>query len=549
MKRLAALLTATTILFCSALSIATPKKQKDLFAHRAVDWPKDGQLDFCGDTNAFDYRTAYWMAAFSHYSYLDPLAFKQIIDAPRGKKVTVTLRKEDGSHLSTEEMYGLGWKGHFDFFTSKPVLPKKYKSTVRNILSLVGANMPYEACIKKEKRHCHRKDHSTPPLKGEECEQNLEKTYLDRSRLRNVAKLAKGEPLSAKAQQQAETDRESIEAEVRRYEQQHFVDLKLAELYEDPHFEVSCENFRYTRDLPPDVQALWLDGPKNLIIAFRGTEGDNAIDWATDFATSFQSKQAYLPFWERNVHKGFQNAFEILSKWLYEEIDDFFERYTDASQTPVIITGHSMGGAIATIVSAALMERNTKVPFHKRLNLKALYTFGSPRVGNEYFSQYFDALRNIQEMGYYRVVNKNDIVTKAPCGDYLHIGSHIQLLADVQGNFPAMNVQILANPQSEEFGTCAYGTQQLFDNLSNFKQYTEEHLMPSYYSVLVRARQELHKSLHRQAADYEKRFGPTSEEENPYNYPKSCEARRIYDPKAPSYLQLNYKQIAFEIEK
>ena len=58
------------------------------------------------------------------------------------------------------------------------------------------------------------------------------------------------------------------------------------------------------------------------------------------------------------------------------------------SQPTVYITGHSLGGAIATIIAGRLIK--DQVADANRLKL---YTFGSPRVGNPAFSQSMDNVR------------------------------------------------------------------------------------------------------------------------------------------------------------
>ncbi len=48
------------------------------------------------------------------------------------------------------------------------------------------------------------------------------------------------------------------------------------------------------------------------------------------------------------------------------------------------ITGHSLGGALATHAAVQLVSQG--------INVEALYTYGSPRVGDNKFSTWFDAL-------------------------------------------------------------------------------------------------------------------------------------------------------------
>jgi hypothetical protein len=67
------------------------------------------------------------------------------------------------------------------------------------------------------------------------------------------------------------------------------------------------------------------------------------------------------------------------------------------------ITGHSLGGALATVA--------TKFTYHKG-GLAACYTFGSPRVGND------DWINNIKTP-IHRLVNAADCVTMLPPGDVM----------------------------------------------------------------------------------------------------------------------------------
>ena len=61
------------------------------------------------------------------------------------------------------------------------------------------------------------------------------------------------------------------------------------------------------------------------------------------------------------------------------------------------ITGHSLGGALAQIASAALI----------RDNLATCYTFGSPRVGTAGFDEQV-------KCPHYRVINNWDLVPGLP---------------------------------------------------------------------------------------------------------------------------------------
>jgi hypothetical protein len=68
------------------------------------------------------------------------------------------------------------------------------------------------------------------------------------------------------------------------------------------------------------------------------------------------------------------------------------------------MTGHSLGAALATLGAS------------RYGNVQGVYSFGSPRVGNDVFKEKFDVKT-------YRIVNNDDIVARVPPpGVYVHVG-------------------------------------------------------------------------------------------------------------------------------
>lgn len=82
----------------------------------------------------------------------------------------------------------------------------------------------------------------------------------------------------------------------------------------------------------------------------------------------------------------------------------------------VAITGHSLGGALATLAAMDIAQQKNKLG---DIKIK-MYNFGSPRVGNQCFSKLFD----LAVPDSWRVVNANDSVTKVPRPfmGYHHVG-------------------------------------------------------------------------------------------------------------------------------
>ena len=79
-------------------------------------------------------------------------------------------------------------------------------------------------------------------------------------------------------------------------------------------------------------------------------------------------------------------------------------RRLDEKGCKIWITGHSLGAALATLCAGRYGRA------------QGVYTFGSPRVGNENFKQHLD-------VEIYRIVNNDDIVPRLPSlGVYTHVG-------------------------------------------------------------------------------------------------------------------------------
>lgn len=521
---------------------------RDYVSEPTIHWSKEGRFDFCANSKEFDYRNAYWLAAMSYYSYWHPSYLEQIFTAPFGKPLKLRLQGEDGHPNGTAETFGLGWKGHVDFFTSASLHPRSPKMYNDHHTSYFMAPLPFEACVKKEKQWCFgsQSNQRRDPMEINECGAKLELAMMTKERLHAVNEIARSIGLEPKAQAQAIRDKKIIEHYVRAYEQTKQVELGLD--FTDPHFEERCDIYRMDNDFTPDVQATWIESSDLVILALRGTEQDNIIDWTTDFATAFQLNHPYLPFWKRNVHKGYEQSLEIMSDWLQTEVNQLFKRYPHASQIPIFVTGHSMGGALAALVMTSWIERNQKISTDLRLNLKSVYTFGSPRIGNLDFARSFEKLNASEQVGVFRMVNNKDVVTKAPCLDYSHFGTNVQLVTPDQGPSPSTQVEVLVNPSSDEYNYCAWGSSFL-DNFFNFKKYARDHYLESYYSSLYRTRFELQRTLKIEEIDYSNKYGRLNTPANPFQYPANCNKVSISTKSAPEYIKYNYEPLPFEIEK
>ena len=145
--------------------------------------------------------------------------------------------------------------------------------------------------------------------------------------------------------------------------------------------------------LASDTQAFVAQNEQMMLIAFRGTQPNQAADWLSDLKTAHVA-------WRRpgtRVHEGFHAALE--SVW-----SGLSPRIAARGNRSVWITGHSLGGALATLCAA-----EARVVLGARA--RGVYTFGQPRVGNGAFADFLN-----QELGaqVFRHVNDKDIVPRVP---------------------------------------------------------------------------------------------------------------------------------------
>jgi len=129
------------------------------------------------------------------------------------------------------------------------------------------------------------------------------------------------------------------------------------------------------------VQTRSGNGSKYAVLVFRGTQR-GISNWLLNLS-------GVLSPWPGGgrVHRGFKKIF--LESW------PLIQAGLDQLQRPFFYTGHSLGGSLA-VLAASLQKP------------EAVYTFGSPRIGDGAFCT---AVRNLD---IYRVVNPRDIVATMP---------------------------------------------------------------------------------------------------------------------------------------
>ncbi|EFJ05964.1 hypothetical protein SELMODRAFT_186412 [Selaginella moellendorffii] len=184
-----------------------------------------------------------------------------------------------------------------------------------------------------------------------------------------------------------------------------------------------------------------------VFVVFRGTMPFNASDWSTDFDFSW-----YLLPGIGRVHVGFLEALSLVDR---HDMDSFTRmkdnvaktrasgnatsssKHTPASgliealkvllrahrNAKVYVTGHSLGGALATVFTTILFHNKENTITGK---LGALYTFGQPRVGDKEFAATMTSKLNGADNRFFRVVYSADLIPRVPFDDFLFQFKHIE---------------------------------------------------------------------------------------------------------------------------
>lgn len=151
------------------------------------------------------------------------------------------------------------------------------------------------------------------------------------------------------------------------------------------------------------------------VLAFRGTrvaafpdllrpDPINLQDLTTDFSVRLG------PPPPGQVHSGFLKAYNDFWNVHRKEILDL------TTHRSLFLTGHSLGAAIATVAARDLQL------------IRALYTFGSPTVGDADFARGFQAIG----LPVFRFVHEHDLVTTVPLPEmhYQHVGDILHIVGD-----------------------------------------------------------------------------------------------------------------------
>ncbi|XP_046858557.1 lipase-like [Xenia sp. Carnegie-2017] len=159
-----------------------------------------------------------------------------------------------------------------------------------------------------------------------------------------------------------------------------------------------------------------------IVVSFQGS--DSLQDWFRNIQTL---KKSYSGCQDCKIHSGFLKSYSPLKDEMLRKVNTLYQEHPKK----ILVTGHSLGGAMATLAAVDLV--NAGYPVN-------LITFGAPRVGNKEFAQYVDRIVKGINL---RVTYKNDIVTVIPNKGYRHAGQELHCIDHNKFHYYPANVDLL----------------------------------------------------------------------------------------------------------
>ena len=157
-------------------------------------------------------------------------------------------------------------------------------------------------------------------------------------------------------------------------------------------------------------QAILVEHEDYLCMGFRGT--DELKDWLDNI--NVKRKKMLLG----KFHAGFANSLKDVWKPLFNKYQELRQK----KKRPLFLTGHSLGGSIATVAAARLI--------HQDLPFISVYTFGQPRTVDRRTARVFNAEAKSR---FFRFHNNNDIITRVPSrtAGYSHVGTCVYVTQEI----------------------------------------------------------------------------------------------------------------------
>lgn len=225
------------------------------------------------------------------------------------------------------------------------------------------------------------------------------------------------------------------------------------------HVEVE----RFDPRIGPTFGIVWMEGSR-MVIAFRATVThsdfqNDLMAWQIDYNSGEKVETAKaepinVPGARALVHSGF---YRVMMYYL----DAILETISKHKPSVIYLSGHSLGGAVATLIAVRISELIAAGDARVVSCTQGVvcYVFGTPRVGNATFDEQVQSASALKAL--WRVVNSADLIQ--------------ELLMHVTPNFK--------KPNHHAFYYQHIG--QAYTYTANWGSWQSNHFLPNYISHLT----------------------------------------------------------------
>lgn len=231
--------------------------------------------------------------------------------------------------------------------------------------------------------------------------------------------------------------------------------------------------FKYFDNVGFDTQAFILERGDVVYVVFQGTQ--SKWDWLMNLILRFKKSEVFGSY-----HTGFISVSELSFPMIGNHLLSIVKNNPNKK---VVLTGHSLGGAMATMYAHILKQK------HQEVAIESLVTFGQPRCGNYKFTEYLNSLN----LDYKRFVNTGDYIADVPFPFFRGLWSHAGMgyvLSDSNMLLESANYEAnlpfrLWTPLSAAFHILKLKKFKFKDvNKDEIKEISSNHDMPLYIKRL-----------------------------------------------------------------
>ncbi|KAI8066344.1 Alpha/Beta hydrolase protein [Gongronella butleri] len=194
----------------------------------------------------------------------------------------------------------------------------------------------------------------------------------------------------------------------------------------------------------------WSEVHPFIVVCCKGTTPTNYEEFLVDCTIQRSDARPYL---FGAAHQGFYDSIYPTKDAPYDDRDPYqailnaihakAKAYHAGVNVQVWVTGHSLGGALSTMLFARWLKSPND--FRAGLTLRDCYALGSPAVGDATFASEFASHSHLsitRKSSMWRVINQYDIVSRIPVGldnrvaqfasqwdffNYVHVGNAIYI--------------------------------------------------------------------------------------------------------------------------